>query len=141
MGKILDIRVMAQTYSEDDVVKTWPRLVLLAWPEWSAKLGMDRVSDNLPGYSTGVSVVEKALGPRPHGVMELAAALPDLLKFGDLPNNLTTVLEAPVAQVEKIKRELDAALGDWDTKTASALTFQLEDALSAAERSIDKSKP
>ena len=140
MGKILDIRVMAQTYNEDDVAKAWPRLVLLAWPEWSAKLGLDRVSDDLPGYSVGLSPVEKALGQRKHGVMELAEALPDLLKFGDLPDNLTRVLKEPVELVDKLKRELDSALGDWNTKSASALTFKLEDALGAAERAIDQAR-
>lgn len=136
MGKILNIRVMAQTYNEDDVAKAWPRLVLLAWPEWSAKLGMERIADKLPGYSAGTSPVEKALGPRKHGVMELAEALPDLLKFGDLADNISSALKEPVALVDKLKREMDSALANWDAKSASALSFKLEDALSAAEKSL-----
>lgn len=138
MGKVLNIRVMAQTLNEDEVAKVWPRLVLLAWPEWMAKLGLERIADKLPGYSAGISPVEKALGLRTHGVMELAEALPDLLKFGDLAANITAALEEPVALVEKLKGELDSALADWDTKTASALSFKLEDALTDAERSLDK---
>lgn len=140
MGKVLNIRVMAQTYSEDDVAKTWPRLTLLAWPEWSAKLGMDRVKNGLPGYSAGAGPVEKALGPRRHGVMELAEALPDLVKFGDLPESVAAALQGPAEQTEKIRRELEAALGDWDVKKASSLTFTLEDALSKAEQSLDNVK-
>jgi hypothetical protein len=140
LGKILDIRVTARTYSEDDVAKTWPRLALLAWPEWSAGLGMDRVSDSLPGYSPGISLAEKALGTRKHGVMELAQALPDLLKFCGLPDNFVKALEEPVSLVERLRRELEAALGDWDTKSALALTFKLEDALGAAERSLDAAR-
>lgn len=141
MGKILDIRVMAQTYDEDEVAKAWPRLVMLAWPAWSAKLGMDGIKDGLPGYSVGAAgPVEKALGQRRHGVMELAAALPDLVKFGDLPENIVTILEETAPAVEKARLALESALGDWDVKKASALTYELEDALSAAEKSLDQVK-
>lgn len=140
MGKILNIRVMAQTYNEDDVAETWPRLTMLAWPEWSAKLGMDRIKDNLPGYSAGESAVEKALGARKHGVMELAEALPDVVRFGNIPAPIADALKEPAARTEKLRRELEKALGDWDIKTASALTDKLEDALGAAEQSLDKVK-
>lgn len=140
MGKILNIRVMAQTYNENDVAKAWPRLASLAWPEWSAKLGLEAIDDSLPGYSTGESVVEKALGARKHGVMELAGALPDLLNFSDLPDNILNALAEPVARADKARRGIDAALGDWDVKTAAALTFELEEALSAAEKSLAKIK-
>lgn len=140
MGKLLDIRVTARTYDEDAVAKAWPRLVALAWPEWSARLGMDGIRDYVPGYAAGQSPVEKALGGRGHGVVELAEALPDALKFGGIPDGVAAVLQAPVAEAEKIKRELDAALGDWNAQKASALTFQLEDALSRAEQSLDQVK-
>ena len=33
MGKILQIRVSAWTYNEDDVPRTWPRLCSAVWPE------------------------------------------------------------------------------------------------------------
>ena len=32
MGKLLQIRVSAWTYREEDVVRAWPALTALAWP-------------------------------------------------------------------------------------------------------------
>ncbi len=132
MGKLLNIRVMAQTYNEEDVAKAWPRLCALAWPQWSTKLGLKDL-----GIKTSVSV-ESSLGARPHGVVELASALPDLLKFGDLPKNVAEVLQAPVKEVAGINHALAVALGDWRTKEALELATALEEALDKAEQSITK---
>ena len=62
MGKILQIRVGAWTYNEDEVVAAWPRLSALVWSEldrWGPQ-GMKR------------------------GVTELAEYLPDALRFADI---------------------------------------------------------
>lgn len=138
MGKLLDIRVTAQTYNEEDVAKTWPRLSALVWPQWFSKLGLDRVVKDLPGYSIGLGAVEKSLGARKHGVVELAEALPDLIKFSELPEAVKQALQEPVQEITKINADLAAALGDWDAKKASSLSYALEEALSQAEQNLSK---
>lgn len=140
MGKLLDIRVSAKTYNEEDVAETWPDLVALVWPEWSSKLGLKSVDKKLAGLSIQGSPVEAALGPRPHGVVELASALPDILKFGELPGDIAGALNAPVGEVERANTALAKALGDWNTKEALDITFKLEAALSNAEEALSRAK-
>ena len=60
MGKLLQIRVSAWTYREEDVVRAWPALTALAWPR--------------PQYPD-----EK------RGVLELVTALENGLSFEDWP--------------------------------------------------------
>lgn len=138
MGKILNIRVMAQTYNEDEVARAWPRLCSIVWPKWFARLGFEGLDKKVPGLALGETPVEKALGAKTHGVVELASALPDLVKLGDLPKNVAAVLEEPAADVERAAAALAAALGNWDVKKATPLTFELEDALGKAEESLKK---
>lgn len=139
MGRVLDIRVIAQTYREEDVAAAWPALCALAWPQWAERQGVERIGLT-PGPVTGPGPVEKALGERRHGVMELAEALPDLVRFGDLDADTEKALERPAAGVDEVRRKLDKALADWDVQTARRLTDELEDALSAAEAAVGGKK-
>ena len=111
MGKILQIRVGAWTYDEDEVTAAWPKLTALVWSE------LDR---------WGPSGMKR-------GVTELAEYLPDSLRFADIDDE-TRKLLAPGAK--KVEEKLDAmrsALADWEPRRANTLSNELEDALTALE--------
>lgn len=115
MGKILQIRVGAWTYDEDEVTAAWPKLTALVWSE------LDR---------WGPSGMKR-------GVTELAEYLPDALRFADIDDE-TRKLLAPGAK--KVEEKLDAmrsALADWEPRRANTLSNELEDALTA----LDKEAP
>ncbi|MDL2306890.1 hypothetical protein LJC48_02500 [Desulfovibrio sp. OttesenSCG-928-C06] len=139
MGDILSIRVMAQTLNEDDVLAAWPELCSLVWPEWTAgrKLRSKGV-ERLMGPVLGPGPVEKFLGGRKHGVVELASDLVDLLKFGELPAAIKESLIVPVGPVDSARLALAKALGDWAVQDANAATNALEKALDAAEKALEK---
>ncbi len=112
MGKILQIRVGAWTYDEDEVTAAWPKLTALVWSE------LDR---------WGPSGMKR-------GVTELAEYLPDALRFADIDDE-TRKLLAPGAK--KVEEKLDAmrsALADWEPRRANTLSNELEDALTALEK-------
>ena len=112
MGKILQIRVSAWTYNEDDVPRVWPRLCSAVWPQldkW-APVGGKR------------------------GVMELAAALPDVVRFGGWPEELKTRIADAVQAVEKNRTGLEQALADWKPEEANRYSDTLEEALTALEK-------
>lgn len=112
MGKILQIRVSAWTYDEDDVPRAWPRICAAVWPEqekWAP------------------------VGGR-HGVMELAAALPDVVRFGAWPDELKTRTADAVRAVEKVRTGLEQALADWKPEEANRFSDALEEALTALEK-------
>lgn len=112
MGKILQIRVGAWTYDEDEVTAAWPKLTALVWSE------LDR---------WGPSGMKR-------GVTELAEYLPDFLRFADIDDE-TRKLLAPGAK--KVEEKLDAmrsALADWEPRRANTLSNELEDALTALEK-------
>lgn len=114
MGKVLQIRVSAWTYNEDEVVKMWPNLSAVVWPEadqWSP-----------PGGARGVA--------------ELAEALPDVLRFGDLPDHVRAVLQDTVPNVALHLATMRQALGDWEPRGANAASDDLEAALSVAETAL-----
>lgn len=112
MGKILQIRVGAWTYDEDEVTAAWPKLTALVWSE------LDR---------WGPSGMKR-------GVTELVEYLPDALRFADIDDE-TRKLLAPGAK--KVEEKLDAmrsALADWEPRRANTLSNELEDALTALEK-------
>ena len=112
MGKILQIRMGAWTYDEDEVTAAWPKLTALVWSE------LDR---------WGPSGMKR-------GVTELAEYLPDALRFADIEDE-TRKLLAPGAK--KVEEKLDAmrsALADWEPRRANTLSNELEDALTALEK-------
>lgn len=108
MGKILQIRVSAWTYREEDVPKTWPNLVALAWPTQP--------------YSG-----EK------RGVLELVAALDTGFSFQDWPNAIKTTLQTGIHDIVTTKKNLEIALADWKPVEANLLSNTLEDQLTELE--------
>jgi hypothetical protein len=114
MGKVLQIQVRAWTYDEDEVIKTWPKLTSLVWPE----------------HDRWAPVGSK------HGVMELVQTMPDVLRFGDWPESTRKALQEGIEQAAAIGKKLEAALADWQPVEANRLSMELEEMLSALERSV-----
>jgi hypothetical protein len=114
MGKVLQIRVSAQTHDPDDVYRHWPRLSRLAWGE--RQFTADTVK----------------------GVRELVAALHDLWKFG---NEWSPADQEAVGRALPVLRDLDArlaeALADRRPGDADALSYKIEDSLDALEHATD----
>ncbi|MGN1038007.1 MAG: formin-like protein 18 [Mailhella sp.] len=114
MGKVLQIRVGAWTYNEDEVIGSWPMLSALVWSEldkWGPS-GMKR------------------------GVTELAEHLTDALRFADIPSEVRTLLMPGAKEVAKNLVLMRSALADWDPRKAKALSDELEDALARLEKSV-----
>lgn len=106
MGKVLQVRVMAYTYAEDDVRKAWP--VLWTWAFEETK----------PGF--------------PHdmrGVLELVRALNDLYQFGDLPDALRNILQGFLPRLLADVDALHQHLADWDPQAANQASDRIEDVL------------
>lgn len=108
MGKVLQIRVSAWTYDEDEVTRTWEGLSALAWPR-----------SPYPG--------EK------RGVLELVTALENGLAFEGWPADVAARLKEGIAGAGELKLRLEDALADWDPRQANRLSDELEDALSRLE--------
>lgn len=114
MGRILQIRVGAWTYNEDEVLAAWPKLSALVWSEldrWGPA-GMRR------------------------GVTELAEYLPDSLRFADIPKETKERLAPGAEKVSGILKDMRAALADWEPRRANALSDALEDALTELEKQM-----
>lgn len=106
MGKVLQIRVMAYTYAEDDVRKAWP--VLWKWAFEETK----------PGF--------------PHdtrGVLELVRALADLYQFQDISEPLRFVLKKFLPAVLAGVEDLQQHLADWNPRAANQASDRIEEAL------------
>ena len=117
MGKLLQIRVMAQTFRPEDQEKAWPQLLMLAWPEFLRN-----------GYLKGAD----------KGVLETVGALADRIRFEDWPKALKELLTPGIDRAMALKDKLERALGDWDPKAANRLSDELEDVLKEMEASIPK---
>ena len=112
MGRILQIRVSAWTYDEDEVLQAWPKLCAFVWSQldqWGPA-GMKR------------------------GVTELAGYLPDALRFSELPDDVKRALLPGVKNVAAILEDMRKALADWDPRKANTLSDALEEALSELEK-------
>ncbi|WP_319584022.1 hypothetical protein [uncultured Pseudodesulfovibrio sp.] len=107
MGRLLQVRVSAWTYSEDEVRKAWPSLWKLAWQD----------SDAIPKK----------------GVMELADAVFDAVRAGLIPDDQVKALKADAEKADKLRQDLEKALGDWQASEADKLTYALEDTMDALE--------
>lgn len=112
MGRILQIRVSAWTYDEDEVVEAWPRLCALVWSQLD-KWGPANMK---------------------RGVTELAGYLLDALRFSDLPEDVKKALRPGAERVAAILEDMRSALADWDPRRANQLSDALEDALFALEK-------
>ena len=84
MGNLLQIRVSAWTYREEDVVRAWPALTALAWPR--------------PQYPD-----EK------RGVLELVTALENGLSFEDWPQAVAEGLREGIGRAAAVKKDLEEA--------------------------------
>jgi hypothetical protein len=110
MGKVLQIRVSAETHEPNDVSRHWPRLSRLAWGE-----------------------AEQAAGVR-----ELVARLNDLWKFGNewSAQHKDAVGQA-LPDLLAMDGQLEAALADRRPDQADALSYTIEDALDGLERELE----
>ena len=108
MGKYLQIRVSAWTFSEDEVRKAWPSLWRLIWGE-------------------GGDAVPKK------GVMELALAVFDAVQAGLVEPKVAEALKDRAAEADGLYHSVEKALADRDPQTADRLSYELEDCLDALE--------
>ena len=113
MGKILQIRVYAYTYNEEDVRKTWPRLWSLAFEETK------------PGFPYEMA-----------GVLELVRALDDLYQFGVVPEAVRTVFASGLPRVVKAVEDLQRHLADWNPQAANQASDRIEEGLGELERQV-----
>ncbi|MDY7002225.1 MAG: hypothetical protein SVS15_10650 [Thermodesulfobacteriota bacterium] len=111
MGRILQIRVLAQTYRPRDVELAWPRLFALAWPEPPAK----------PDEAVGV--------------LELVTALDEKFQFGSLEPEIKVDLGPGLNKIIELKSELEGALADRRPALADSVSYLLEEALDVMEKS------
>ena len=107
MGRLLQVRVSAWTYSEDEVRDAWPSLWKLAWQD--------------------SSVIPKK------GVMELADAVFDAVRAGLIPDDQAKALKADAEKADQLRQAIEKALGDWQPGEADKLTYALEDTMDALE--------
>lgn len=109
MGKVLQIRVIATTWNEDQVEEDWPHLSKLAF-------GLPVKVEN-------------------HGVLEMVRALAEGLEFMNWSKDRKEALGPGIRECARIRDELNRALADWEPRKANDLSNQLEDALDRLERS------
>ena len=100
MGKLLQIRVSAWSFDEDEVEKTWPALWKLVWGE-------------------GGDAIPKK------GVMELAQAVFDAVRAGLIPSDKADPLREKAEEAEDLRLKIETALGARDPKVADKLTYEL----------------
>lgn len=111
MGKILQIRVSAWTYKEEDVLVTWPNLVSLTW-------------------STPPYYGEK------RGVLELVDALENQLSFGGWSETVKRTLQQGIHEVVQTKKKLELALANWKPEEANTLSNIVEDQLTELNQNV-----
>lgn len=119
MGRILFIRVIADTYDEKDVLRAWPGLCLLAFGE---------------EYCRGR---ESSMFPQKHGVLELLQRLYDARDFDLFPAGVGERLRPALDDAEKLTKALESALEERDAQKAHGLANSIEDALDAMQKLID----
>jgi hypothetical protein len=108
MGKILQIRVSAWTYSEDEVEKTWPALWKMVWGE-------------------GGDAVPKK------GVVELAQAAFDAVRAGLVSADRCEAMKEKAEEAESLRFKLEEALSSRQPKEADRISYELEDCLDSLE--------
>ena len=113
MGKVLQVRVYAYTYDEEDVRKAWPLLWRLAFVETK------------PGFPFETK-----------GVLELVRALDDLYQFGVLPEATRAALASGLPLVVKGVEDLQRRLADWNPQAANQATDQIEEGLGELEKQV-----
>ena len=114
MGKYLQIQVRAWTYDEEELLKAWPCLTSLAWSEYDAR--------NAPTAK--------------HGVMDLAENLPDILRFGEFPQDVKALMIADAEKAYSLANALSRALADWQPREANRISEDLESVLTGIEEKL-----
>jgi hypothetical protein len=104
---LLQVRVSAWTYSEDEVRKTWPSLWKLAWQD----------SDAIPKK----------------GVLELADAIFDAVRAGLIPDDQAKALKENAEKADTLRQAIEKALGEWKPGEADKRIYELEDTMDALE--------
>jgi len=112
MGKILQIRVMAYTYDEGDVLKAWPKLSAIAFPEH---------------YPASPVSTRK-------GVFELIDSLVDQIRFDMVDTSAKQALSAGTDDLKELKTRIEQALADWNPQQANKLSDDLEQMLDELEK-------
>lgn len=107
MGRYLQVRVSAVTFSEDEVEKAYKSLWKLAWQD----------PDVIPRK----------------GVPELAQAIFDSVRSGLIPKEQADKLRDKAEEAEDLRLKLVDALNARDPQAADKLTYALEDSLEALE--------
>ncbi|NCC25463.1 MAG: hypothetical protein EOM25_09770 [Deltaproteobacteria bacterium] len=116
MGRMLQIRVMATTYSEDDVRRAWPKLFELAFP---------------PGSPLPATKIR--------GVLELVRSLGDLHLFSDdLPTEARLAMDEHFPKIAVLRDGLEKNLADWKAGEANAYSDRLEDAIDLLEADMPR---
>ncbi len=118
MGRNLFVRVSVVTYDEKAVLRDWPKLSALAWPDDTTGKGR-------------LSVFAKE---RPRGVLDLVGTLVEQARFADPPEPSLSAKDADL--LESLHKNLEAALAERDVPTAHRLVQEIEDALDAAEADL-----
>ncbi len=113
MGRTLQIRVLAYTYSEKEVETRWPSLFFLAF---------------------GRDALESSGGER--GVLDLVHKIEDKYRFSDMQENIREVLSQPLKELKGKMQELEECLADRRPGEADRLSYVLEDILDGLEKEI-----
>ena len=122
MGRNLFIRVSAETYDEKEVIRAWPTVCAMVW------LNMEDGDLGSPG-----KIIRDLLpNPKP-GVLQLVDAFVDYVHLGNTTDAARSVLTEAAKTLERLRAELDAALGNRDVRAASGLATAIEAALDQAE--------
>lgn len=114
MGRILTIRVSAQTYRPEDVLTAWPKLFRLVFPL----------------YVKG--------DPVHHGVLEFARAVEDVHEYGDWPAAVKERMRDSVTRLSRLRIGLEEALAARKPAEADHLSYDLEDTLDDLEKTALK---
>ena len=130
MGRILQIRLSAATYSEEDVFASWPKLCNLAWPGRGEK-GKNGWKPNANAFAPPVKAE-----PARFGVLNLVHDLLEESQFADWDKPLKDRLQAGMVALQKASDDLEKALADWQPQAANKATDAIEDALGALENDV-----
>lgn len=117
MGHVLQVRVYAYTYDEDDVRKAWPKLWKLAFEE------------HVPGFLH-----------EQKGVLELIRALDEVVRYHaqTLADPVRRYLETDLPTLNARVETLAECLADWRPREANAATDAIEDGLGELEKKLPR---
>ena len=124
VSRVLFLRVCAQTYDEGDVPKNWPMLYMTVWPD-----------SELAGVKSPAKLARNLFPAREHGVLELADALVDFVRYGDAPEH-AALLKSGAEKLEGLREELDAVLGNRNVRDAQKLCDAIEETLNDMEKAL-----